>query len=250
MAALSFDVAGSGRPLVLVHGWCCNRRHMAGLAEHFAQIHRVYSIDLPGHGETPLGRTDPRMEALAEAVAQFLDEQDLRDVVLIGHSMGGVLSVFAGGLRPERVAGVVNLDGALPLKPAAREGYKGLFAAIQEQGFHALMPEFLRKVFFLPEELGETAEGLIADMVSAPEKQAVALLKEFPIVDAAKALGKLQAPLLYIGGSQPRFDEQEVMALRPGTWIARVALGGHFIQVFALEQVEPMIERFLARIAR
>ncbi|CAN5587825.1 alpha/beta hydrolase [soil metagenome] len=248
MATLSHDVAGSGRPLVLVHGWCCNRRHMAGLAEHFARTHRVYSIDLPGHGETPIGKTDLRMEALAEAVAKFLDEQNLKDAVLIGHSMGGVLSVFAGGARPERVAGVVNLDGALPLKPAAKEGYKALFAAIQEQGFRNLFPEFVRKVFFLPEELDERAEAIIADMVSAPEKQAVALLKEFPIVDAAKALGKLQAPLLYIGGSQPRFDEPEVLALKPGAWIARVALGGHFIQVFSLEQVVPMIERFLTRI--
>jgi pimeloyl-ACP methyl ester carboxylesterase len=220
---------------------------MAGLAEHFSSTHRVYSIDLPGHGETPLGRTDLRIEAFAESVAKFLDEQDLKDAVLIGHSMGGVLSVFAGGLRPERVTGVVNLDGALPLKPAAKEGYKALFAAIQEQGFRSLFPEFVRKVFFLPEELDERAESIIADMLTAPEKQAVALLREFPIVDAPKALGKIQAPLLYIGGSQPRFDEKEVLELKPATSIARVALGGHFIQVFSLDQITPMIERFLSR---
>lgn len=245
MGQLSFDVAGTGRPLVLIHGWCCHRGHMRGLAEHFAQTNRVYSIDLPGHGETPLGKVELTFEAFGREIGKFLQAQDLRNAILIGHSMGGVLSVFASGYEPERVAGVINLDGACPLRTAAREGYKTLFAAIQEQGFHQLFPEFLRKVFFLKEELGEEAEKVIADMVRAPEAIAVPLLRQFPEVDAATALGTSRAPLLYIGGASPRFEEEEVRKLRPDAWIARVALGGHFVQIFSLEQIIPMIARFL-----
>jgi len=45
---LSFDEAGQRgeRPLIFVHGWCCNRRHMAGLLKHFSRTHHVFAVSL------------------------------------------------------------------------------------------------------------------------------------------------------------------------------------------------------------
>ena len=82
-------------------------------------------------------------------------------------------------------------------------------------------------------------------MLAAPEERAIALLSQFPILDAEAALGRVQCPLLYIGGSRPRFDESGVLALRPEAWIARVAGSGHFVQLFARPQVEAMVRQFL-----
>src|SRR5205809_6121444 len=119
---LSFVEAGSGgRSLVFIHGWCCNRSHMRGLFRHFAVSYRVLSPDLPGHGDTPLGDVPLTFAGFLRALAQFCTEHDLRDAVLVGHSMGGVLAVHTAGMCPDRIAGVVNLDGALPLRPEALE---------------------------------------------------------------------------------------------------------------------------------
>src|SRR5262245_39925912 len=128
---LSFVAAGrSGRPMVLVHGWCCSRAHMRGLAQHFAATHRVFSVDLPGHGEPPLRDVPLTFEGFARALADFLSAHELRDVILVGHSMGGVVAVHAASVCPDRVAAVVNLDGALPLRPEALAAYERLFAAV------------------------------------------------------------------------------------------------------------------------
>ena len=53
---LAFDEAGSpaNRPLILVHGWCCNRGHMKEIMGHFAARYHVIAVDLPGHGESLL----------------------------------------------------------------------------------------------------------------------------------------------------------------------------------------------------
>ena len=54
---------GRAPPVLLIHGWCCEHRHMAPQAEHFArQGHAVMSVDLRGHG-----RSDTRWRSVSEA---------------------------------------------------------------------------------------------------------------------------------------------------------------------------------------
>ena len=109
---LAFDESGrpDDRPIVLVHGWCCHRGHLAGLRAHFSATYHVFAVDLPGHGQTALGDTPPRLDSFAASLCSFLAERDLRQVVLVGHSMGGMVSVLAAAREPERIASVINLD--------------------------------------------------------------------------------------------------------------------------------------------
>jgi pimeloyl-ACP methyl ester carboxylesterase len=245
---LAFDVVGEPgkRPLILVHGWCCNRRHMAGLLAHFATTHWVFAVDLPGHGQTPLRDTPALLNAFAASICAFIAERDLQQPVLVGHSMGGLLSVLAASQIPESIVGVVNLDGTVPLTPSGRAGYRDLFSRIEVEGFQ-VVPQFLRDVFFLSREQGRTSEKIIADMLSSPEGLAVALLRQFPNFHAEPVLRACpHVPLLFIGGSHPRFDESVLLRARPDALTARVAVTGHFIQIFALPQVTAMIDKFLA----
>lgn len=245
---LAFDETGrpGGRPLILVHGWCCHRGHMAGLRAHFSATHHVFAVDLPGHGQTALGDTPPRLDSFATSVCSFLAERNLRQVVLVGHSMGGMVSVLAAAREPDLIASVVNLDGPVPLTPPAHAVYRDLFDRLDTEGFQSVVGRFVREVFFLPSERGPVSEAIIADMLSRPETPALALLRQFPTFDAESALRAGRAPLLFIGSSHPRFDEPGLVRVRPDAWVARVALSGHFVQVFALPQVTAMIEKFLA----
>jgi pimeloyl-ACP methyl ester carboxylesterase len=244
---LAFDEAGQRgkRPLIFVHGWCCNRLHMEGLWKHFSRNHHVFAVDLPGHGRTPLEGTPSVFNAFAATVSGFLAEHELSGAVLVGHSMGGILSVMAAGKKPELVAGVVNLDGALPLTPLAHAGYHDLCARVNAEGFHAVVPRFLNEVYFLPHEQGPRSEKIIADMLSVPEDLALALMSQFPSLVAKPVLSACRSPILFIGGSHPRFDEPTLLKVRPDAWVARVAVSGHFVQIFALPQLTAMIEKFL-----
>jgi pimeloyl-ACP methyl ester carboxylesterase len=193
---LSFAEAGSGgHPMVFVHGWSCNRAHMRGLFEYFAASRRVLAPDLPGHGQTPLGDVPVIFAGFSRALAQFCAAHDLRNATLVGHSMGGVLAIHAAGLRPDRVARVVNLDGALPLRPEALAAYAQLFDAVRRDGFRAAVEPFVRNGFFLPEEAGPEADAIVAAMMSSPEAVAESLLGQFPKVDAAAALGACRMPV-------------------------------------------------------
>lgn len=216
---------------------------MAGLQKELASAHRVFAVDLPGHGETAPVTGPATFAVYARIVSEFLEQHELREVTLIGHSMGGVLGVLTGGLS-NRVARVVNLDGAMPLTPAGREGYKLLPRHIEESGFHAAVETFIRQAFFLPTEHGAIMESIVADMLAMPEKLAHELLVQFPTLDAGTALRQCRVPLLYIGSAHPRFDQAAALSLRPDIAFAQVP-SGHFLQIFALSEIVATVRPFM-----
>lgn len=242
--SLAFDQIGAkGRVFVLVHGWCCRRAHMAALARELANSDRVYSVDLPGHGDTR-NSDSADFRVLADAVSGFLEEHDLSDVVLVGHSMGGVLSLMAA-VGSARVGVVINIDGALPLTAKALDAYARLFEDIQSGGYRETMKPYLARAFFLPSEQGPVAEGILADMLAAPEGWAISLLRQFPHLNASATLPKLRVPALFIGSDAPRFDEVAVKSLNPLIEVAHLAGHGHFLPVFATDRVATLIRNFL-----
>lgn len=107
---INHERRGSGPPLLLVHGlgglWQQWARVLDGLARH----RDVIAIDLPGFGETPPLPGEVSVDALADVVAGFLDEQGLADVDVVGSSMGGQIALE---LARRRLTGdVVALDPA------------------------------------------------------------------------------------------------------------------------------------------
>jgi pimeloyl-ACP methyl ester carboxylesterase len=104
---------GSGRPVLLLHGvtlqWWVWSATMRLLAPRF----RVIAWDMRGHGRSVAGHDGVSMDAMARDVVHVLEELDLRDAVVVGHSLGGmVLGHFAAhhpDVRDERVGGLLFL---------------------------------------------------------------------------------------------------------------------------------------------
>ena len=95
-------------PLVLLHGWVYDghvtwHRVMPRLAEH----HRVYSIDLRGHGRSARIRGRVEIEEMADEVAAVLDALGLGTVALAGYSMGGMVAQALAHRHPGRIERLV-----------------------------------------------------------------------------------------------------------------------------------------------
>lgn len=111
-----FEAAGSGSPaIVFVHGWSCNRTYWRSQVATFAETNRVVAVDLAGHGESGAGRPDWTMRAFGDDVAAIMDAEELRDAVLVGHSMGGDVIVEAALAVPDRVRALVWVDDYFPM---------------------------------------------------------------------------------------------------------------------------------------
>ncbi len=105
--------SGKGSPpIVFVHGFACTHVDWQPQIAHFSATNAVLACDLRGHGATPGDSHDCSIETYGADVAALLGELKLPPAVLVGHSMGCRVVLQACLAAPERVAGVVLVDGS------------------------------------------------------------------------------------------------------------------------------------------
>ena len=105
--------------ILFLHGWGANRESLRGVATLFQHTHGVHLLDLPGFGEAPLPPETWGTIEYADLVQQYILEHVHRDVILVGHSFGGRVSVRVAARRLSQVHGLVLIGvPGLPL-PAA-----------------------------------------------------------------------------------------------------------------------------------
>jgi pimeloyl-ACP methyl ester carboxylesterase len=108
---LRYLAGGSGPPLVLLHTVRTQAEHFRHLMALVQGRYTVYALDLPGMGYSEIvpgaSRDEPAMRA---AVKRLLADLDLRDVTLLGESMGAVLAMTTAADLPERVRAVVAIN--------------------------------------------------------------------------------------------------------------------------------------------
>jgi pimeloyl-ACP methyl ester carboxylesterase len=112
-----FDFGGSGTPLVMVHGLGGSALNWMAVGADFARTHRVYAIDLPGFGASEIGGwKDASVQSSAAVLLAFLDKVVGGPAILMGNSMGGLVSLLAANQAPARVLGLVLVDPSQPLR--------------------------------------------------------------------------------------------------------------------------------------
>ncbi|MER5475895.1 alpha/beta hydrolase [Streptomyces sp. NPDC002734] len=146
---LRYYEAGSGHPLVLLHGsgpgatgWSNFSGNIEALAEHF----HVYAVDMPGWGESSAATVDQLDHV--EAAVQFLDALGIEKAAFVGNSMGGQTSLRLATEHPDRITHLVTMGPPVGRVPTLfgpgdgpSEGLKHLIAAYRDAS-----PENMRRL--------------------------------------------------------------------------------------------------------
>lgn len=102
-----------GRPgrtvAVLIHGWSSSHYALSPLIPLLSRSYHCLSVDLPGYGESPPGRERSTMIGYADLLADLLRQVTDKPAVLVGHSMGGMISLLLTLRHPELVERMVLL---------------------------------------------------------------------------------------------------------------------------------------------
>jgi pimeloyl-ACP methyl ester carboxylesterase len=131
-----YRTAGSGPPVVLVHGMVNSSRHWQGVAERLARDYTVIAPDLVGHGDSATPRGDYSLGAHAAVIRDLLTVLGIERATLVGHSLGGGIAMVFFWQFPERVErlALVSSGGLGPevsplLRSASLPGVRALLAA-------------------------------------------------------------------------------------------------------------------------
>jgi len=156
-----YEVSCSGEPLIVLHGAYMNMPSMCAIIPKLARTHKVYAVELQGHGRTTDIDRPITYPNLADDVAAFMDAVGLQKADVFGYSMGAVTGLQLAIRQPAKVNRLVMASGAYDA-----EGWQPEFKAFIPQMSVERLPPVLekeyRKLAANPNGFRELARKLIA----------------------------------------------------------------------------------------
>ncbi|HZR84447.1 MAG TPA: alpha/beta fold hydrolase [Candidatus Binatia bacterium] len=247
---------GQGPAIVLLHAFPLNGRMWEPQLEALRDRYRIVAPDLPGFGLSWTDEDSTTIASYAEQVHLALDHLGVREMVLVGASMGGYVAFELVPRLGDRIRGLVLADTrATPDDEAGATARHELAAEIEANGlevlFDALVPRLLGPTTLaLQPELGERVRALILEN-KVPGAMA-ALRAMASRRDATPLLEKIACPVMCIVGDEDQVTPPEAalaMASRlRDASVEVVARVGHLPSLEAPEEFDRLLSSFAARV--
>jgi pimeloyl-ACP methyl ester carboxylesterase len=235
---------GTGRPLVLLHGWAFDHRVWDRQVTAFADLgYRVICIDLRGHGRSSHPYGGYSIERLGQDVVGVLDRLELQDAALVGWSLGGLVAFRVAVTSPERLRGLVLVGSngvATTRKPgfpfgAPAESHEAHVVHLEKTDRLASRRALIVGAFAEPPPADLTAHVLTLTLAT-PSWAGAATLRTLMQTDQVEDIGRLTLPATQILGAK-----DPVVSQRAGEW-----LQAHVPQLCRIELADcghyPMME--------
>ena len=201
---------GEGRPVLFVHSWAMQSAMWAyQVADLSDQGLRCIAYDRRGHGrsDVPAGGYD--MDTLADDMAEVIEQLDLKDAVLVGHSMGcGEILRYVSRHGTGRVAKIAFLAPATPFPLQTADNPHGAPMAYFEQMWAAWAKDFPRWAeenkgpFFTPQTSPQMIDWVIRMLLETPTPVAIATSRAMVTTDLRGDLAKVDRPTLVLHGDK------------------------------------------------
>jgi pimeloyl-ACP methyl ester carboxylesterase len=277
---VDFGGPSDGPRLVLVHGLGGSCLNWCLLAPHLVKRARVIALDLVGFGLShPHGRSTT-VQANAALLDRFVHTVVGAPAILVGNSMGGMISILEAARRPDAVAGLVLVDPSVPPAPgdpvdpvvaATFAGYAVPFLAERRlarhraritprQAVQEVLDLCLVDPSVIPEDLLAASVALVVERSAVPglDKAFLAAARSLVRVNTLawpyrKAMAGVSAPVLLVHGERDRLVP--VQAIRrvarhnPGWRLVTLPGVGHTPQLEAPQVLATHIETWLDELA-
>jgi pimeloyl-ACP methyl ester carboxylesterase len=248
---IEYHVYGQGEPaVILIHGWACNSAYWGGQLDTLKRHYTVVTLDLAGHGASGRNRADWSIARYADDVAAVAKELPNRQIVLVGHSMGGPVALAAAPRIGERVIGIIGVDTfrRVGLPPPAPDAVARQIAPFRSN-FIAAIHDFVPKLF--PRKADQRLVRKVADDMShASPSVAVPSLVSLNALDYATVLPLVHVPIVAIDSDLEPLNVARIRTVVPGFRADVLRGDGHFPMLDDAQRFNPLLEHEIATLAK
>jgi len=189
---------------------------------------------------------DVAYETLLKVSRRKLHRQvGIKKPIVVGHSMGGLIALETAARYPDYPAGIVVMD--TPIAPPAPfvEGLRQFAGALRTPMHREAVVQFLNQFIGFGDDPGRRSE-VMNGMLGFAQHVGASSLESYVSYDTVAAAAACKVPILYIGAGFGFADLARFKELTPQLMVAQTVGSGHYNQLEVPDQVNAMIERFIA----
>jgi esterase len=252
---LHFEVVGNGAPLIILHGLLGSADNWRSMSRSLGAHYKVFAVDLRNHGRSPHSEIFD-YDVMTADLRESMEQQALRRVMLLGHSMGGKVAMQFAIDHSEQVDRLVVVDIApKPYELSQRYVLDALrsldltryksFAEIDAALAAEISSETLRQ--FLLKNLARDEDGLLRWKINLE-----AIDRNYDKLGRGVAPERnFNKPTLFIRGARSNYIEDDdaplIRQIFPQAEIATLPEAGHWVHVDLPEEFFQTVLNFLTR---
>lgn len=203
---IAYEVSGKGKPVVLLHGFCETRELWSYFKEHLSKNHQVIALDLPGFGGSPLPEDGFSITDIALLTKNFLEGLSVKNPIVIGHSMGGYVTLEIARQFPVfvRAFGLFH-SSAFEDSEEKKNNRNKAIEFVKKNGASAFAESFVPSLFYNKNRKFFSGEinKAIKMAASTPQETLIAYTKAMrDRADNTNILKTFNGPILIIGGDK------------------------------------------------
>ncbi len=203
---VTYRTAGSGKAIVLLHGFLESAVIWEEYAEVLAKNYRVIAVDLPGHGDTAVFGETHTVALMAEVVQAVLEAENVAQASFIGHSMGGYVALAFANQFPEKTLSVGLFHSSVFADSSEKQAERDKVVKVLQRNPAIFIEEAIPNLFakIHREKFAAEIEALKTLALRTPALGAIASVRGMKIrPDQSAWLSSVSLPVLLIAG---RFD--------------------------------------------
>lgn len=225
---------GEGENVFFLHGLGGNIYNWAYQTKYFSETNNVVSLELPGHGRSA-GKGGSTIEYYTELIRQFFDVMELDNLVIVAHSMGGVVSLDFSFKFPDRVKALVlvatsaKFDIPTQKLMELKNDMESIFGSLEKA----------------KEKMKDIDERLVTNDMMVLLGDVMAIKK----YDGVSHLSELKMPTLVVAGAEdilaPVSYSEQLHANIKNSELRVIEHAGHMVMVEAHQEFNAVLEEFL-----
>jgi pimeloyl-ACP methyl ester carboxylesterase len=246
-----YEVYGRGKPVILLHGWLGSWGLWQETMSYLGRYYRTYALDFWGFGESGKKRETYAVQDFVSLVDQFMEQLGIEHAPLVGHSMGGTVSLSVAIRYPQRVSKVVVVGSpivgsslAFPLKLAGMRPIAFMLFNMMNVfrfGVRVASPFICRDERF--------ADMMDRDLSRTTLESFLRSIASLRRTDLRPNLDQIKVPAMGIYGDRDIIvDPNQWQPMESGisqTHIERFPLAGHFVMLEEPQAFSEKLKSFL-----
>lgn len=252
---LTYSEAGQGTPVVLLHGFPLSCAIWHEQQQRLSVRYRVITPDLRGHGQSPAPAGVYEMEKMAGDVLALLDSLEISKAIIMGHSMGGYVTLAAWKLAPERflALGLIDSQAGADTEEGRQNRYK-VAEKVAAEGSKVMVEAMMPKLFAPNLPVGESIiEQVRRIILNTQPVGIIGTLKGMAVrPDSVPMLPNLKIPVLLLTGDQdqiiPAEKARTMASVIPRVTLTTIEHAGHMPMLEQPKATATAIRDFVGKV--